>query len=594
MEHAYTLLDEALRLRLHHLGENDEAVADTEQWLGNVMRETGKLEEALDFFKSSLKKKKMIFGDDHEDVADAMHNMAIVLDELEKTELSLSCYQEALRIRELIYGHDDIMVADTLFCIGNLCKTLNRPNKAIKCFKDSIGIREKLLEALENDSNDESFIVPQEDPSDDVVPRYRNLRDCYEEVLSLQKVLENDVSEEINCLEQIGDIHSVLGSWDDAYTRYAFHCLNILLFSSMNIFSFSLYFCKCSYEAALKLKDESNSALQQKLGMTCIRRGEFSKSQSYLNDAMIAKKREHGEETMLVFSIFYALGVSYYHLNQYQEAITAFSESLRLQKDNSINTITMGHAQYWIGKCYYDIVDYSKATEFILSSLRVYNQSRSAVKDQIIIRALHLLGNTHFKKKQLKLALKCYEEQIALCNEVMTNSTLGDNCLTEAYFCAGNIHARRKSYNDASDCYEKALATRHRFEGEENDKIAKILHKLGTIYLKKNEDLKAKEKLTAAHHLLQKLHGMNDVLTATVEFKLGQIHDRLEDFTTAMYYYKQCLETRENILGSEKEEVAIALFCLGKNACLRLKIDESIEYLEKVSICYILEIISFN
>ena len=94
MDNAYALLDEAFRLRVHHLGEDDEAVADTEQWLGNVMRESGRLEEALDYFKSSLKKKKAKFGNDHEDVADAMHNMAIVLDDLEKYELSAGCYQE--------------------------------------------------------------------------------------------------------------------------------------------------------------------------------------------------------------------------------------------------------------------------------------------------------------------------------------------------------------------------------------------------------------------------------------------------------------------------------------------------------------------
>jgi tetratricopeptide (TPR) repeat protein len=88
------LLNEALSIKKYNLSDMDESIADTEQWLGNVMRETGRLEEALDFFNSALKCKKAKLGNDHEDVADAMHNMAVVLDDLEKYELSVGCYQE--------------------------------------------------------------------------------------------------------------------------------------------------------------------------------------------------------------------------------------------------------------------------------------------------------------------------------------------------------------------------------------------------------------------------------------------------------------------------------------------------------------------
>ena len=92
------LLHEALQIRKYHLSDIDESVADTEQWLGNVLRETGRLEEALDFFKSALKSKKAKLGSNHEDVADAMHNMAIILEDLQKFDLSIGCYQEVSSI----------------------------------------------------------------------------------------------------------------------------------------------------------------------------------------------------------------------------------------------------------------------------------------------------------------------------------------------------------------------------------------------------------------------------------------------------------------------------------------------------------------
>lgn len=94
MENAFTLLSEALYIRKLHFDDDNESIADTEQWLGNVMRETGRLDEALEYFKSVIQSKKAKLGNDHEDVADAMHNMAIMLDDLHKYELSIGCYQE--------------------------------------------------------------------------------------------------------------------------------------------------------------------------------------------------------------------------------------------------------------------------------------------------------------------------------------------------------------------------------------------------------------------------------------------------------------------------------------------------------------------
>lgn len=81
-------------------------VADTEQWLGNLMRELGHLDEALDYFKSALVGKKAKVGNNHEDVADAMHNMAIILDDMQKHELSIGCYQEV----SWLSTHDSFVV----------------------------------------------------------------------------------------------------------------------------------------------------------------------------------------------------------------------------------------------------------------------------------------------------------------------------------------------------------------------------------------------------------------------------------------------------------------------------------------------------
>jgi tetratricopeptide (TPR) repeat protein len=105
LDEAYNLLNEARRTRVHYFGKDHELVADTDQWLGNVMREDGNLSEALEYFKIALRIKKLRLGENHEDVANAMHNMAIVLDDLHKFNLSLGFYKE---VRQLKRGTNEI------------------------------------------------------------------------------------------------------------------------------------------------------------------------------------------------------------------------------------------------------------------------------------------------------------------------------------------------------------------------------------------------------------------------------------------------------------------------------------------------------
>jgi tetratricopeptide (TPR) repeat protein len=65
-ESAIHCLEEALFIRRHNLGERHESCADTQQWIGNVMREWGHYDEALVCFEAALQIKKETLGHDHE------------------------------------------------------------------------------------------------------------------------------------------------------------------------------------------------------------------------------------------------------------------------------------------------------------------------------------------------------------------------------------------------------------------------------------------------------------------------------------------------------------------------------------------------
>ena len=331
------------------------------------------------------------------------------------------------------------------------------------------------------------------------------------------------------------------------------------------------------------MKNDSDPELLLKIGLSCVRRDECEIGKEKLSDAINAIKTHPSNKSFVHYSLLYTLAVTYFNLQQYEAAISSLNESLNIL-NCFLGPINEGNTYHWIGRCYFEMQDYSKATNSILLSLKIYNEHRADVKEQVILRTLHLLGNTHFKNKQIKLALKCYEEEISLFQNSIADISSYNDCLSEAYYCAGLIHAKKGSLENASSYLETALKTRKRFQGEENKKVAKILHKLGTIYLEKKEYEKAKQNLVDAYHLLCKIQGPNDEFTAVVEFKLGQALDFLDELDTAMLHYRHSLESMQSSKSVEDEGIANIWFHMGKNASRRQRFDESIEYLEKARV----------
>ncbi len=89
------MLDKALDIRSNNEEEDcKEGIAETEEWIGNVLREEGRMEEAIKFFNSALASKKEIYGNDHEEVGNVVFTLAIALDGVKDFDLSIKYFQE--------------------------------------------------------------------------------------------------------------------------------------------------------------------------------------------------------------------------------------------------------------------------------------------------------------------------------------------------------------------------------------------------------------------------------------------------------------------------------------------------------------------
>jgi tetratricopeptide (TPR) repeat protein len=167
------------------LGPDDDAVADTLQWIASVYRELEKHQHALEYFNEALRIKKLTVGKDHIETGNVCHNLGIVYDDLGQYKMSVKFYQEALRIRKLCLGKDDELIAESLHLMANVFLRKGDKKNSLQYYEDAIHIREQRLSLQPPNwgcaSNKNNSTIEK-------------LLECYEEVLPLKKLLGGNVN----------------------------------------------------------------------------------------------------------------------------------------------------------------------------------------------------------------------------------------------------------------------------------------------------------------------------------------------------------------------------------------------------------------
>ena len=216
-------LEEALRIREIHYGEEHESCADTMQWMGNCLRKHGDPSDALDYFKFALSIKQQRLGINHIDVANTLFNPAVLLDDTETFDLSLVAYKEALRIKKLVLGDTNQEVADTLFCMGNVAAVVKNHIEALVFYEESIKIREDLIREdnlFVNELDDKLlFLLNPLSPCPDLLLLYKRLKESFEEALPLTKLIMGTNHPKVyESLNRMGEVYMnmKLHDWDNA------------------------------------------------------------------------------------------------------------------------------------------------------------------------------------------------------------------------------------------------------------------------------------------------------------------------------------------------------------------------------------------
>ncbi len=146
-DEALTYFDKVMHIKLKKYGENDKKLLATYNGLGIVYKRKGNYDKSLLTYKKAIDivKKQPINNKNQYIIAALYFNTGNVLSEKKEYENALQYFRKSMRITKHLYGENHINLSLILSSIGIIYGSKNDFNSSIKYFKESLLLKQKLL-----------------------------------------------------------------------------------------------------------------------------------------------------------------------------------------------------------------------------------------------------------------------------------------------------------------------------------------------------------------------------------------------------------------------------------------------------------------
>lgn len=370
----------AYRLKKTILGERHISVAETLHCLGAVHQTRGDSYRAMKCYQDSLEILRPSMGEDSLGVANIMHNIGVVYCGTGEYETAMTIFEESLRVRRLKLGDNHEDISDTIQWIGKVHRELGDYDNALKHFKAAHYGKEarfgKENIAVAECLNNLGTI------HDDLGNQEESLA-CYRESLLIKKrLLGVDHPDVAESLQNIANVYKDMKKHGKALACFK-ECVKIL-----------------EMKMSLSLSQGSRKGMHNNL------------EECYQNVITLTKMKV-GDDHSDVAHIYLNLGHFHDKLNQYEGAIDAYEEALRIWRIE-IDHVNISLVLNAMGVVHAKRNFHEKAMSCFDEAL--YIRKKRLGEDSLLVATVyHNIGNTHAKKRDYEKAMNCYNEGKHIC-----------------------------------------------------------------------------------------------------------------------------------------------------------------------------------
>lgn len=211
-----------------------------------------------------------------------------------------------------------------------------------------------------------------------------------------------------------------------------------------------------------------------------------------------------------------------------------------------------------IGMLWYDMNRFDQAHSYLMRCL-VNAKVAYGPNNTMVANILNKIGNNFYEQKEYKHALEAYHAGLAV--ERKNYLPFDDNIATTLLNIA-RVYQHQKEYYSALESYGESLSIKLRLR--DSEAIVTILSNTGLIY----EELELYDQ--AAHVLEQAVglyrqrvfdgHGDNEILLLSSALNaLGLVHAKQNQFSLAIFSFREALEIRRSKEGSNNPQDIVPL-----------------------------------
>ncbi len=264
-----------------------------------------------------------------------------------------------------------------------------------------------------------------------------------------------------------------------------------------------------------------------------------SKAQEYAERAALLSKELNYTEGL--GEALYQQGFIYYRLGNYEQALQAYSESLKMASKikNDLKKVLIYQK---IGLIFKEKQDLEKAMHFCLLGIQIAQKKHLQLQTASLTNDI---GVIYLLKKDPQKASKNHQKALDIYQNI--KDSLGT---ADSYQYLGDVSAAKKDEFVAIKFFLKALQIYEPLLDQQN--IAKLAQKIGETYLQLNDLIKA-EKLSQQSLKIAQKYQYKSIGQKAMKV-LAVVYGKRQNWQQAYYYQNQSTALQDSIYQEEKLE----------------------------------------
>lgn len=306
------------------------------------------------------------------------------------------------------------------------------------------------------------------------------------------------------------------------------------------------------YLDALKIEPENATYLNE-AGHIAGLVGLYDDAQSYLENALVIREKNHGLDSLDVAQSLHNLATIFHEQGKYTQAESLYKRGL------SINENLLGNRHQIVAKClnnlasfYLEQGDYTRSEPLFLRALEI--RENSIIPDfREIAESLNNLASLYRAQGKFANAQKLFQRAL----DFLQSSTNPNHPSIAGMLSnlAGLFRAQGQ-YAMAEPLYQRALQIYELAYGGEHPEVATIMNNLAGLCEQRGDLVTAEALYLRALKVREQFLGSSHSKVATTLSNLALLYDSRGRYDAAEPLHKRALEVHETAFGREHPAVA--------------------------------------